>query len=144
MQAHVAEFRLPETEIAETKSEVAVRVQLRQEPGGVAVGGKELDDGFEVDGVLLLIEGGALGAAVLEEFLALGVGDECHRFDSCLGGPRRSGLFRLHRFYTGDMGQAVSTGQRNTSANLSLGGACNGRTLLDSFGHATCGTVAKI
>lgn len=90
VQAHVAEFRLPEAEIAETEGQVAVGVQLREEPGGVAVGGEELDDGFEVDGADLLVEGGALGAAVLEELLALGVGDEIHGFDSCLGGPQRS------------------------------------------------------
>ena len=29
---------------------LAVRVQLREEPGGVAVGDEDLDDGFEVNG----------------------------------------------------------------------------------------------
>src|ERR1039457_2639996 len=62
---------------------MAVRVQLRKEPGSVAVGGKELDDGFEV-------EGSALGATVLEEYLALGGGDQLHVFNSGLGGPQRS------------------------------------------------------
>jgi hypothetical protein len=33
---------------------LAVRVQLREEPGGVAVGGEELDDGCEVDSAFLL------------------------------------------------------------------------------------------
>ena len=55
-----------------------VRVQLREEPGGVAIWGKELDDRLEVDGALLLVEGGTLGAAVLEEFLALDGCDELH------------------------------------------------------------------
>jgi hypothetical protein len=90
VQAHVAEFRFAEAEVAETEGEMIVRVQLREEPGGVAVRGEKLNDGFEVDGAGLLFKGGALGAAVLEEFLALGVGDQIHGFDSCLGGPQRS------------------------------------------------------
>jgi hypothetical protein len=49
-QAHVAEFRLPKAEVAETEGEIrTVWVQLRQEPSGVAVGGEQFDDGFEVD-----------------------------------------------------------------------------------------------
>src|ERR1700686_2387475 len=63
---------------------------LREEPGGVAVGGEELDDGLEVDGALLLVECRTLGATVLEKFLALGGSDKLHGFDSCLGGPQRS------------------------------------------------------
>jgi hypothetical protein len=77
--AHVAKFRLPETEVKETEGAMAAdRVQLREEPGGVAVGGEELNDGFEVYGAGLLVEGGALSAAVVEEFLALGGSDELH------------------------------------------------------------------
>jgi len=38
----------------------------------------------------LSVDGVALCASVLEEFLALGGSDECHVFDSCLGGPKRS------------------------------------------------------
>jgi hypothetical protein len=39
-QAHVTEFRFPEAEVAETEGEMpSYGVQLRQEPGGVAVGG---------------------------------------------------------------------------------------------------------
>jgi hypothetical protein len=49
-----------------------VGVQLREEPGGVAVGGEEFDDGLEVDSLVLAVDGGSLGACVLEEFLALG------------------------------------------------------------------------
>jgi hypothetical protein len=64
VEAHVAEFRFAETEIAETKGEMlADEIQLRQEPGGIAVGGEELDDGFKVDGAGLLVEGGASGSA---------------------------------------------------------------------------------
>jgi len=48
---------------------LAVRVQLRQEPGGVAVGGEDLDDGFEVDGLVLAVDGGSLGP--------VGAGSEC-------------------------------------------------------------------
>ena len=54
MQAHVAEFRLPWTWVAETEGEMAVRVQLREELGGGAVRREELDDGFEVDAFVLL------------------------------------------------------------------------------------------
>src|ERR1700691_3314059 len=61
VQAHVAEFLLPEAEIAEAEGEIfAIRVQLRQEPGGIAVRGEELYDGFEVDGASLLVKGGAM------------------------------------------------------------------------------------
>jgi hypothetical protein len=91
VQAHVAEFRFAEAEIAETKGEMPANgVQLREEPGGVAVGGEEFNDGFEVDGADVLVECDALGAAVLEEFLALGGYNELHVFGSCLGGPQRS------------------------------------------------------
>jgi hypothetical protein len=45
-----------------------------------------------VQDLVLAVDGIALGPAVLEEFLALGGGDECHGFDSCVGrtapGPR--------------------------------------------------------
>ena len=85
-----SEFRLPAAEVAETEGQMAVRVQLRGEPGGVAVGCEDLDDGFEVDGLVLAVDGGALGAAILEEFLALGGDDQLHVFDSGLGGPQRS------------------------------------------------------
>ena len=54
VQAHVAEFRRAEAEVAETEGEIAVGVQLREGLGGVAVAGEDLDDGFEVDGALLL------------------------------------------------------------------------------------------
>ena len=66
---------------------------LREEPGGVAVGGEELDDGLEVDGALLLVECRTLGATVLEKFLALGGSDELHAFDSCVWADP-SGQFR--------------------------------------------------
>ena len=59
-QAHVAEFRLSEAEVAESECEMlAVRVQLRKEPSGVAVCGEEFHDGFEVDSAGLLVKGGA-------------------------------------------------------------------------------------
>jgi len=44
----------------------------------------------EVDGALLLVDCSALGASVFEDSLALGVGDEVHVFESCLGRPQRS------------------------------------------------------
>jgi hypothetical protein len=46
VQAHVAEFWLPETEVAESECEIpADRIQYRQQPGGVAVGGESLKTG---------------------------------------------------------------------------------------------------
>jgi hypothetical protein len=65
-------------------------VQLREEPAGVAVGGEDLYDGFEVEDLVLAVDDGASGAAILEKFLALGGCDEIHGFDSCLRGPQRS------------------------------------------------------
>jgi hypothetical protein len=78
VQAHVAEFRLAETEIAEPKARSpfgssSVRSQVAL-PSGVKIfttGSKSIAPGPSV-------EGGALGAAVLEEFLALGGSDELH------------------------------------------------------------------
>jgi hypothetical protein len=43
VQADIAEFRFTEAEVAETEGEMSTTwVQLREEPGGVAVGGEEL------------------------------------------------------------------------------------------------------
>ena len=51
MQAHVSEFRFPEPQVAETECEMLANgVELGEEPGGVAVGGKDLDDRLEIDG----------------------------------------------------------------------------------------------
>jgi hypothetical protein len=58
-EAHVAEFRLPEPEIPKTEGQIDVGVELRQEPGGVAVGREKLDDGFEVEALGLAARGGA-------------------------------------------------------------------------------------
>jgi hypothetical protein len=44
-EAHVAEFRLPETKVAETEGEMAVRVQLRKEPEALPSGVKMLTTG---------------------------------------------------------------------------------------------------
>jgi hypothetical protein len=49
-ETEVAETEVAETEVAETEGQIAVPVELREKPSGVAVGGEELDDGFEVDG----------------------------------------------------------------------------------------------
>ena len=44
MEAHVAEFRFAKTEITESEGEMlAVRIQLRQDLGGVAIGEKAAD-----------------------------------------------------------------------------------------------------
>jgi hypothetical protein len=58
-QTHVTEFRLAEPEIAKTEGQIDIRVELGQEPGGVAVGGEELDDGFEVIDLVVAVDGGA-------------------------------------------------------------------------------------
>ena len=66
-----AEYWLALPQVAENEGEIrAIRVQLREEPCGVAVGGEKLNDGFEVENLILMPYGRALGAAVLEEFLA--------------------------------------------------------------------------
>jgi hypothetical protein len=91
VKAHVAEFLLPEAEVAEPECQIPTNgIQLREETGGVAVGGEEFDDGFEVDDAGLLVEGSALGAPGVEECLALGGCDELHGFDSFSGGAQRS------------------------------------------------------
>ena len=56
VEAHVAKFRFTEAEIAETEGEIPVGVQLREEPGGVAVGGEELDDGLGVERSSLMLD----------------------------------------------------------------------------------------
>src|ERR1019366_2237938 len=58
-QAHVTEFRLAESEIAKTERQIDIRVELRQEPGGIAVGGEKLHDGLEVEALVLAVDGGA-------------------------------------------------------------------------------------
>jgi len=65
-EAHVAEFRLPLAEIAKAEGQ-AVIVDLGQEPGALGVGGKEFDDGLEVECAGVLVDRGALRAAVGEE-----------------------------------------------------------------------------
>ena len=58
VEAHVAELRFAEAKVAEAKGEMpADGVQLCKEPGGVAVGGKDLNDGFEVEDLVLAVEG---------------------------------------------------------------------------------------
>src|ERR1035441_8529969 len=54
-QAHVTEFRLAEPEIAKTERQIDIRVELRQEPGGVAVGGEKLYDGFDIEALRLAV-----------------------------------------------------------------------------------------
>jgi len=39
-------------------------IELRQEPGGVAVGGEGRNDGFEVEDFVLAVDGRALGTVV--------------------------------------------------------------------------------
>jgi hypothetical protein len=91
VQAYVAEFRFTETEIAEAEGQVIeVGVEFGEKPGSVAVGGKELYDGFEVEALILAVDRGELGTSVLEELLTLGESDELYVFVSGLGGPQRS------------------------------------------------------
>jgi hypothetical protein len=59
VQADVTEFGFPETEIAEAEGQmIEVRVELGEEPGGVAVGDEKLYDGFEVEALVLPVDGG--------------------------------------------------------------------------------------
>ncbi len=79
VQAHIAKFWFAEAKVAETESEMPANgIQLRQEPGGVSVGGEDLDDRIEVDRLVLAVDSGSLSPAVLEEFLTLGGSDELH------------------------------------------------------------------
>jgi hypothetical protein len=54
-QAHVTEFRLAEPESAKTEGQIDVGVELGQQPGGVAVGGEELDDGCALRALCLVV-----------------------------------------------------------------------------------------
>ena len=45
VEAHVAEFRLAEPEIAKNKRQIDIRVELGQEPGGLPSGVKNLTTG---------------------------------------------------------------------------------------------------
>ena len=79
LKGDVAELGETESEIAEAECSVRIiRIELREELGGVGVRGEELDDGLEIEGVVLPVTGGALRATVLEELLALGGRDEFH------------------------------------------------------------------
>src|SRR5450631_2756706 len=75
-EAHVTKLRFAESEIAKAECQVDAGVEFGQEPGGVAVGGEEFDDGWEVEDLVLAVDRVALRASVLEEFLALGGSDE--------------------------------------------------------------------
>ena len=66
------------------------RLSSVRSQGALPSGVKSLTTGVEVYRLVLAVDRGALGASVLEEFLALGESDELHGFDSCLGGPQRS------------------------------------------------------
>ena len=54
------------------------RIELGQEPGGLSVGGEEVDDGIEIEGVVACVEGAALDVAVGQKSFALGVRQEFH------------------------------------------------------------------
>jgi len=74
-ETHVTEFRFAQPEVAKAEGEINVRVELGEQPGGVAVRGEEFYDEFKVEALVLAIDGGALGASILEEFVALGGSD---------------------------------------------------------------------
>jgi hypothetical protein len=79
VQAYIAEFRFAEPQVAKAEGQgIHIGVELCEEPGGIAVGGEELYDGFKVEALILAVDGGELGASVLEELLALSEGDELH------------------------------------------------------------------
>jgi len=62
----VAQFWTSKPKITETEEKSLV--ELRQESGALGVGREEFDDGFEVECGLIVVDCGALGAAVGEEF----------------------------------------------------------------------------
>jgi hypothetical protein len=84
----VADLPFAKTEIAEAKGDIPVGVEFCEEPSGVAVGGEELHDGFEVYHLVLMFDGVVPRASVFKKFLALGGSDEWQVFDSCVGGPQ--------------------------------------------------------
>ena len=91
---------------------IAIWGELGEEPGGIAVGGEELHDGLEVQSLVLAVDGVALRAAVLEEFLALSCTDECHVFDSCVSG---TGAVRSPPTRTAPGRAASNAGHRSRS-----------------------------
>ena len=74
-EAYVAEFGAAHAEIAEAEGEVGAFVDFGEEPGALGVGGVELDDGLEVERLVLSIDGGALCDAIGEELFGLCFGD---------------------------------------------------------------------
>jgi hypothetical protein len=63
-EGHVAEFGAAESKVAEAEGELVVGVEFGEEPGALGVWGKELDDGFEVDRTLVVVDGSALRFAL--------------------------------------------------------------------------------
>jgi hypothetical protein len=58
VEAHVPEFRFGEAEVTETEGEMfAIRFRLREQPSGVRVRGDDLHDRFEVDRLVLAVDG---------------------------------------------------------------------------------------
>ncbi len=76
-KAYVAEFGFAHAKIAEAEGQ-AVGVDFGQEPGALGVGGEEFNDGLEVERAGVLVDRGALRAAVGEELFGLCFGDEFH------------------------------------------------------------------
>ena len=77
IEVDVPNLGLAKTAVTESEGETA-RIELGQETGGLSVGGEEVDDGMEIEGVVACVEGGALGAAVGQKSFALGVRQEFH------------------------------------------------------------------
>lgn len=69
-EADVPECGFAQAEMGEAECQVDVGGEFGEEPGTVPVRGCELDDGFELQRLVLAVDGVALRAAVLEEFLA--------------------------------------------------------------------------
>jgi hypothetical protein len=60
-QRNVAKFRAAEPEIAEPEGKLVVGVEFSQEPGAMSVGCEKLDDGFEVERALIVVDGRRVG-----------------------------------------------------------------------------------
>ncbi len=59
VKAHIAELGTAEPQITESEGET-IRIELREKPGGITVGGEEFDDGLEVEGLVLSVDRSAL------------------------------------------------------------------------------------
>jgi hypothetical protein len=116
-EADVAEFGAAHSEIAEAEGEVGAFVDFGEKPGALGVGSEELDDGLEVERLILSVDRGALRDAVGEKLFGLCFGDECHGEVPCVSGPQRSG-HRDSRTAQGPRKELSNTHQKAEAAKV--------------------------